>query len=491
VCDAPQAPEDLAAHCAAHFDRNEQETPLAAEVKRPRERLDCSVAEHLQGGGGGGEATLRRALTADPTVIDLTGQQPLPKRSRSGDIGYRRQVAKVNGDAELYDSEPRGTSLMDDLLQCLSQQEGNFTAVVAADTLHYQSERPDAGWGCGYRNCQMLLSSLLNQPDLAGALFRGAGEVPAIAALQLYIEEAWVRGWDRAGAKQLGMQLRGATTWIGTTEIAALLRASRVRARIVDFEGGAAQVEGGEWQSACIYGALPRDAMPGSSQEVHPTVECDGCGMFPVRGPCFSSQLRDNYDLCYECHSKGLARGNDPYCRRQGRLQGADHNAPAIMRWVWAYFADGCSGHQENIQAAPNGDGASKHPPSDSSQEAGDSESDDAHQPVDDRSSKVLQSKKPPLYFQHKGHSRTIVGIEKWRKANGNDEHFLIILDPTHRTADIRRALRNNRSWQKLLKRGEKTLGLSEYQILYADPGLAESEDEIEKSKIIAAVERF
>lgn len=37
-------------------------------------------------------------------------------------------------------------------------------AVVAADTLHYQSERPDAGWGCGYRNCQMLLSSLLNQP---------------------------------------------------------------------------------------------------------------------------------------------------------------------------------------------------------------------------------------------------------------------------------------------------------------------------------------
>lgn len=78
--------------------------------------------------------------------------------------------------------------------------------------------------------------------DLAGALFRGAGEVPAIAALQLYIEEAWVRGWDRAGAKQLGMQLRGATTWIGTTEIAALLRASRVRARIVDFEGGAAQV---------------------------------------------------------------------------------------------------------------------------------------------------------------------------------------------------------------------------------------------------------
>lgn len=44
------------------------------------------------------------------------------------------------------------------------------------------------------------------------------------------------------------------------------------------------KVEGGEWQSACIYGALPRDAMPGSSQEVHPTVECDGCGMFPVRG---------------------------------------------------------------------------------------------------------------------------------------------------------------------------------------------------------------
>ena len=62
--------------------------------------------------------------------------------------------------------------------------------------------------------------------------------MPAVAALQTWIEEAWARGWDPAGAEQLNSRLSGGTTWIGTTEVAALLRASRLRARIVDFEGG-------------------------------------------------------------------------------------------------------------------------------------------------------------------------------------------------------------------------------------------------------------
>ena len=28
---------------------------------------------------------------------------------------------------------------------------------------HYQSEPSDAGWGCGYRNIQMLVSNLLKR----------------------------------------------------------------------------------------------------------------------------------------------------------------------------------------------------------------------------------------------------------------------------------------------------------------------------------------
>ena len=81
--------------------------------------------------------------------------------------------------------------------------------------------------------------------EVAGAFPGWGGGVPGIPSLQAAILEAWARGWDRDGADGLGMQLQdgwGRNKWIGTTEIAALLCASRVRARIVDFVGGAAQV---------------------------------------------------------------------------------------------------------------------------------------------------------------------------------------------------------------------------------------------------------
>lgn len=41
-----------------------------------------------------------------------------------------------------------------------------------------------------------------------------------------------------AGKDQLGGQLQGTRTWIGTTECAALLRSFGVKAKIVDFEVG-------------------------------------------------------------------------------------------------------------------------------------------------------------------------------------------------------------------------------------------------------------
>ena len=34
---------------------------------------------------------------------------------------------------------------------------------IAGSVDHYQSEPSDAGWGCGYRNIQMLVSNLLKR----------------------------------------------------------------------------------------------------------------------------------------------------------------------------------------------------------------------------------------------------------------------------------------------------------------------------------------
>lgn len=37
-----------------------------------------------------------------------------------------------------------------------------------------------------------------------------------------------------------------------------------------------------------------------------------------------------------------------------------------------------------------------------------------------------------PLYFQHDGHSRTIVGIQTKFQRNGTQQYNLLILDPGH-----------------------------------------------------------
>ena len=57
---------------------------------------------------------------------------------------------------------------------------------------------------------------------------------------------------------------------------------------------------------------------------------------------------------------------------------------------------------------------------------------------------------KPPLYFQHEGHSRTIVGVE-WlhnpRKDSGPLVH-LLVLDPSQGTSSLEKALRTKEGWQ-------------------------------------------
>lgn len=76
------------------------------------------------------------------------------------------------------------------------------------------------------------------------------------------------------------------------------------------------------------------------------------------------------------------------------------------------------------------------------------------------RPTAVVMSGKPPLYFQHEGHSRTIVGIERTvtagppspnkqqnaaggvRAAAAGVEYSLVVLDPGMPTAEVVSSLR-------------------------------------------------
>ncbi|KAI7823114.1 peptidase family C78-domain-containing protein, partial [Kickxella alabastrina] len=107
-------------------------------------------------------------------------------------------------------------------------------ALANASTQLINTTMVDRGWACGYRNCQMLLSSLL--ADTRYHMHeRFPCSVPSVRALQECLELAWRDGFDPDGAEQMGRRVVGGRKWVGTTEIYCILAHFGVPARIVDF----------------------------------------------------------------------------------------------------------------------------------------------------------------------------------------------------------------------------------------------------------------
>jgi hypothetical protein len=126
---------------------------------------------------------------------------------------------------------------------------------------------------------------------------------------------------------------------------------------------------------------------------------------------------------------------------------------------------------------------------------------------------------RPPLFFQHAGHSRTVVGIEEKRpvahahahrhSSSGSSSsssssssiggqqqqqqhkaHYnLLVLDPSSEGGKIYQTTRNKRGWQGLVKRGLHTLRHEEYQLVVVLPGLmVEGGEEWEMGKRLDSI---
>lgn len=129
------------------------------------------------------------------------------------------------------------TNLMTLLKNCLDTEPAGTTSILSGYVDHFHSiDFEDVGWGCGWRNIQMLTSHLLFQrPEAKPLLFAGSGFVPDIPSLQTWLEIAWNKGFDTPGSNHFNRKISGKRAWIGTTECAALFRSFGLRARIVDF----------------------------------------------------------------------------------------------------------------------------------------------------------------------------------------------------------------------------------------------------------------
>ncbi|KAK9805023.1 hypothetical protein WJX73_003581 [Symbiochloris irregularis] len=347
-----------------------------------------------------------------------------------------------------------GDDVMPLLHACLQAQGERlpgiqYQAFLAGGLQHICTQPQDAGWGCGWRNIQMLTSHLLlrSAKEMQDALFNGSGFVPSIPHLQAWLECAWKAGFDAQGAAELQWQVQGTRRWVGTTEAAALLRYFGLRAQIVDIRGQVLEAQSAD-----------------DSSLRHPGVQCDGCGQSPIQGPRFTSTGTDDYDLCRRCKDSGRYQRHGPFVRLAGPGEAVSH--AALLQWVWGYF----SGNRSHA-ATPTLTSLSAAQPS-------------------TRRSPVGLSGKPPLYFQHQGHSRTIVGIER-ESAPGEAEKFtLLVIDPSCHKNRLRGALQSKKGWPGLVRHTIDKLVKPEYQILFVEPGLA-SAAERDSLKVVAASEKL
>ncbi|XP_055118223.2 zinc finger-containing ubiquitin peptidase 1 isoform X1 [Symphalangus syndactylus] len=214
---------------------------------------------------------------------------------------------------------------------------------------HFHSSLGDKGWGCGYRNFQMLLSSLL-QNDAYDDCLKGMS-IPCIPKIQSMIEDAWKEGFDPQGASQLNNRLQGTKAWIGACEVYILLTSLRVKCHIVDFH-----------KSTGPLGTHPR-----------------------------------------------------------------------LFEWILNYYSS-------------EGEG----------------------------SPKVVCTSKPPIYLQHQGHSRTVIGIEEKK----NRTLCLLIFDPGCPSREMQKLLKQDieASSLKQLRKSMGNLKHKQYQILAVEGALSPEE---------------
>jgi hypothetical protein len=327
---------------------------------------------------------------------------------------------------------------------------GGASFVLCSDVDHFQS-RWDRGWGCGWRNLQQFLSALSKRAEFARLLWHAGelGRVPTITDLQRALENAWALGYDRLGQQQLQTVFQ-TKRWVGTSEVVATLRSRGINARIAAFP----RASGGEELARLCPGAVLR-----TSRSVHYGLVAWVVRYFRSRG-CVERAWSGT--PLHRPSTGGGGRGAAaPSRKRRGVFDGRGTAASA------AASSSPSKAQQSRLEAF----GFSGGPPARAAA-ASDGRQRDAHGVAEEQgvlatdpaalataSVTLAAPFVPPLYLQHQGHSRTIVGYEVKRDGSVN----LLILDPSTqglfegvRTGDLRQ-----------LRRGEATLSKAQYEIVF------------------------
>ncbi|MBA0679922.1 hypothetical protein Goari_011663 [Gossypium aridum] len=353
--------------------------------------------------------------------MELGNQIQIASSSGSTDVVSISSLIGLQTRSNFYHVNDGLISLLRNCLELEARHNSSVT-ILSGYVDHFQSlPSVDVGWGCGWRNIQMLSSHLLaHRKEARKVLFGESGFVPDIAFLQRWLEIAWESGFDPPGAQHFNCKIYGTNHRIGTTECASLFRSFGLRARVVDF---------GPKESELLYLSVPGSTL-GQPVKQRNAVRVSG----PMDKYVHRQQgLNKGRHFCHSLHNG-----------KSDNSKGKSEGPQVLIDWVWNYFSD------KGLTISG--------------------------------SSQVVVSDRAPLYFQHDGHSRTIIGIQVKHQKNGTNQFNLLILDPsdvstTHGTVALERSLKTNVGWQKLIKRGVHTLKKPQYQLCYIDPGIASGEE--------------
>uniref|UniRef100_A0A336LS84 Zinc finger-containing ubiquitin peptidase 1 n=1 Tax=Culicoides sonorensis TaxID=179676 RepID=A0A336LS84_CULSO len=337
---------EMEEHIDKHFAKSPQAVSYEAQKAREQKEFEMLRAQYGMDDQGNfreqSAAAMQRAVYAGEMSVEAY---------------YERQVGLKAAESYGIDDGSSCTKTVAARVLSLSNAAVGVTKTyVCSGVDHYASSYGDKGWGCGYRNLQMLLSSLLQNTLYNEALYKAWGNhgpartaMPSISRLQRMVEAAWAQGFDVQGRDQLG-KLYNTRKWIGATEIVTVLSWLRIDSQLVDF---------------------------------HRPTSIDG-------------------------------------------------RHPELFNWVLHYFEE-------------------------------------------------PRNHTPPLYLQHQGHSRTIIGIEQ--RPSGLT---LLVLDPSHGPRQVA-ALGTNQESLRLIRRGPAAMRAPQYQIV-AVRGLIETEEQYQAKKVLKSL---
>ncbi|KAG0042085.1 hypothetical protein BGZ83_000917 [Gryganskiella cystojenkinii] len=325
-----------------------KESPLPQQPQQPQKRTGQTTMDGFM-------SKLLGKRVSPPSPATNSSRPPPPSSSSAGPSSS--QAGSSNSPQLTFLEDPLtkrkniGISGMIEKVRILldwSKRQGFTDRAYLADTsvLFCQSDKSDRGWGCGYRNIQMMLSYVAaqqHQHPSPSSNHNDHLELPSIIDLQQQIEYAWSHGFDPAGARQLANKVLETNKWIGTTEAWSVLSSMGIRCQMVDFH------------------------RPTGPNGTHPEL------------------LRVVYE--YFCSPDWTPL--DESIARSSANTGRSLSSIVEQH-----------GEEFNAHGGDGGGGP--------------------------RRERIVQTRKPPLYMQHQGHSRTIVGVEILSSGELN----LLVFDP-------------------------------------------------------------